>query len=522
MEKQLQDIFDYHETTKHAPHRYARSLGYMDWETQPDPFRNFKGTSLISLPLALENPTPPYHLLLENDAIPSAPLVSQSLSQLFQFSLGLAAWKSTGVDKWALRCNASSGNLHPTEAYTILPPLEGISGQSTVTHYAPKSHALEILAEFDTNVWKDLPQGSFFVGLSSILWREAWKYGERAFRYCQLDVGHAWKALEVSALMLGWQIKVMDVLDDRSLAKLFGLDQENRFYKQEKEIPELLLLVSPVRVEDVNLDDLWEDLPMVYEGIVNKLSESHHDWPILDTIHEASSKMKENVTLSTKGYLPKAASLESKTVVLKRRSVQMMDKLQARMTYESFIALLQSVIVEEENFASVHLVLFVHAVQDLKQGIYILLRKKSDKELLQTQMKKSFLWKVIDEKLGVYLLEEADMQQTAKGFSCSQDIASDSSFSLGMLSHFSQEIVEFGPKRYKELYWECGAIGQQLYLEATSLNLSATGIGCFLDDTVHKILGLQDNRFQILYHFTIGRGLIDNRLLTLEPYHHLD
>jgi len=27
-----------------------------------------------------------------------------------------------------------------------------------------------------------------WIGLSSVQWREAWKYGERAFRYCQLDV----------------------------------------------------------------------------------------------------------------------------------------------------------------------------------------------------------------------------------------------------------------------------------------------------------------------------------------------
>src|SRR5437660_12483691 len=47
----------------------------------------------------------------------------------------------------------------------------------------------------DPSVWTALmaafPEDSFLVGLSSIHWREAWKYGERAFRYCQHDVGHA-------------------------------------------------------------------------------------------------------------------------------------------------------------------------------------------------------------------------------------------------------------------------------------------------------------------------------------------
>ena len=34
-------VFTYHEQTKHHFHRYARSLGYMDWATQPHPFRHY-------------------------------------------------------------------------------------------------------------------------------------------------------------------------------------------------------------------------------------------------------------------------------------------------------------------------------------------------------------------------------------------------------------------------------------------------------------------------------------------------
>lgn len=33
----------YHERTKHHFHRYAASPGYMDWATQPDPFRRYIG-----------------------------------------------------------------------------------------------------------------------------------------------------------------------------------------------------------------------------------------------------------------------------------------------------------------------------------------------------------------------------------------------------------------------------------------------------------------------------------------------
>ena len=44
----------------------------------------------------------------------------RTISQLFYDSLALSAWKSTGETRWALRVNASSGNLHPTEGYLVV------------------------------------------------------------------------------------------------------------------------------------------------------------------------------------------------------------------------------------------------------------------------------------------------------------------------------------------------------------------------------------------------------------------
>ena len=44
-------VVAYHERTKHHVHRYAASLGYMDWATQPDPFRRYAGADLVRLPL---------------------------------------------------------------------------------------------------------------------------------------------------------------------------------------------------------------------------------------------------------------------------------------------------------------------------------------------------------------------------------------------------------------------------------------------------------------------------------------
>jgi len=76
--------------------------------------------------------------------------------------------------------------------------------------------------------------------------------------------------------------------------------------------------------------------------------------------------------------------------------------------------------------------------------------------------------------------------------------------------------------RYKERLFEAGRIGQQLYLDATSLGYAATGIGCFFDDAIHNLLGVDTTKAQVLYNFTIGKPIVDMRLQTLQSYEHLN
>ncbi len=90
-----------------------------------------------------------------------------------------------------------------------------------------------------------------------------------------------------------------------------------------------------------------------------------------------------------------------------------------------------------------------------------------------------------------------------------------------MIAKFKENIGE-KPFLYRRLYWEAGMIGQVLYLEAESHSVRGTGIGCFFDDVVHKLLGFSDNSYQGIYHFTIGGALEDERITTLPPYYHLD
>jgi len=513
-------ILDYHERTKHHPKRYAASLGYMDWATQPNPFRSYEGARLVQLPLTLENETLNYNQVMSGEDLPTAPLSIESISQLFQFSLGIAAWKCMGNDCWALRCNASSGNLQPTEATIILPPVLGISNQSVVAHYNVKEHALEILAEFDTSYWDDKADNSYFVALSSIPWREMWKYGERCFRYVNLDLGHALKAVKVSAQTLGLSTSKIENLPLQELDQLIGLDQKERYHESEPEISQVLLHIGAETSSQNNLSQLITDLPKQYQGVANLLSPSHHPWEAVDLAVKATqidTQKLSTLTSAPLNYTRKTSQKEIKEVILKRRSAQAMDFARTRIMNADFMQLLQSVHNSEDTHRQrVSFVLFVHDVADLENGLYFYLRNPEHKRVLKRLTRKDFLWEEVKDNL--YLLEKGDFKAQAKFISCSQDIASDSAFSLGMITEFKEPIERYGAHEYKELYWECGEIGQQLYLEATALDLNATGIGCYLDDVMHRMLGLEDNTFQTMYHFTIGRAIQDTRVSMREPY----
>ncbi|HWP32680.1 MAG TPA: SagB/ThcOx family dehydrogenase, partial [Solirubrobacterales bacterium] len=198
----------YHEQTKHRPFRFATALGYMDWATQPNPFRRYEGALVLPLDLLPPGPEPRYEPAFELGRIVARPLDRVAISQLFQDALALSAWKRFRGNRWALRVNPSSGNLHPTEGYLVAGPVAGLHPRAAVYHYTSFEHALELRAELSSPVWEEiaaqLPAHAVLVGLTSIHWRESWKYGERAFRYCHHDAGHAIGSFAVSAAGLGW------------------------------------------------------------------------------------------------------------------------------------------------------------------------------------------------------------------------------------------------------------------------------------------------------------------------------
>ena len=530
----------YHQRTKHHLHRYSRSPGQLDWATQPDPFRTYAGATRIELDLHGNQLISSYGDLFRPGAISPQTRGVKTIGILFELSLGLSAWKQYQGSRGALRCNPSSGNLHPTEGYLIVPDLPALTGG--VYHYVSRDHCLErrcsLSHEATDRLTAVLPPHGFLVGLSSIHWREAWKYGERAFRYCQHDVGHAIAAVRFAAAALGWSARLLDAPGDADVTALLGLNRDTDFADvaaADREHPDVLLLVSNASQSNLPAPLALRFAPAgVWEGRANPLSPQHVDWPIIDEVAQATWKPEtEPIQTMEPVALPPlipASQVAAATLIRQRRSCLALDG-KTSISAETFYHMLDSLLPRPGVppwdtlpwEPRLHLGIFIHRVCGLTPGLYWFERNMAVHERIRSALRNEFLWKRPPDRpehLRLWCLSEADLQDVSRVASCHQEIASDGAFSLGMLAEFGDTIRHGGPCWYRRLFWESGVLGQVLYLAAEAAGVRSTGIGCYFDDVFHDLLGIQTDAFQSLYHFTVGGTIDDPRLTTLAPYFH--
>jgi SagB-type dehydrogenase family enzyme len=522
-------------------------------------------------------PFPPVHYgRLFDPTAADWPISSAAIGDFLRHALGLSAWKQYRAPaapgrrdsveyRWSLRVNPSSGNLHPTEAYVVCGALPGLAGSPAVYHYAPDRHALECRCEFEAERWATACGGRtdvVLVALSSIHWRESWKYGERAFRYCQHDLGHAIAALVVSAAMFGWRAQLLPSWSHRAIARLTGLDRDADFIDAEREEPGCVLAIGagdpPEAIREASPALVDAVAHGQWAGRASQLSVDHVHWTFIDDIARATedparpggtgragTESREgrqgsacahaepggeaSANARAGGGAPapvkrmSARDVDTRTLVLKRRSAVALDG-RSSIDRESFLHMLAGIMPSASApwgalwwTPRIHFVLFVHRVTGVDPGLYVLLRHDAAIDGLRAACNREFLWEPVA-GIPLVCLARGDCRRLAQRLSCDQDIAADGFFSLGMLAEFDASLVEHGAAFYRHLFWESGFVGQLLYLEAEAAGARATGIGCFYDDPVHETLGLRGHAYQSLYHFTVGIPVEDTRLTTAPGY----
>ncbi|MBZ5662180.1 MAG: SagB/ThcOx family dehydrogenase [Acidobacteriia bacterium] len=497
-------LFAYHHATKHTYHSVRSSAHYLDWRNQPDPIRTYEGAPILALPpvqsfpnmgtfaamAALSEPT---HV--RGGQAPGEPQRSSlDLNWLGGFlwhSMAVSAWKKApgGGHRYSLRVNPSSGNLHPTETHLALRGFTGVD--DGLYHYRADRHALELrspgawieqLAQSLEIPWAS--RSHLIIALTSIFWRESWKYRDRAYRYCCHDLGHAMMSLLIAARALGVSGGAIGHFADVRMTHALGLNGGD-------EAPMAFLVfpsansVAPTPVAPEN----------AFAGIPNELSGDEIPYELLLEIHRATilpdpagpapaPPSNDDPENRTHRPMPEPArDVPLGEITRRRRSALDFDPRTPPMPREDAEQILDFATRDwpadwRGNFLSpptepvrgadfVSLYLYVHRVHDCEPGVYY--------------------WDASARRL--VLLHRGSVERVAAFLSLEQPLAGNSCFTVSMIANLAQASRIFGNRGYRYVYFEAGAIGQRLYLGAEALGWNATGIGAFYDDDVHRYLG---------------------------------
>jgi len=379
----LERGYAYHLDSKHRPERYAPGPGRLDWSTQPDPFRVFDGAPVTALPLGADQCPVPFSAVRAGQRAAASAVDLQHLGLLLELSFGLSAWKSSGGARWALRCNPSSGNLHPTECYLLTDARPGLAGG--VYHYRSRDHCLERRARDNATPPDAHPHDGVVLALTSIHWREAWKYGLRAYRYCQHDVGHAVAAVSYAAATLGWQVVPLP-WTDAQLARVLGVDRTDEFDPDEHEAADLALWVGCGSPAMAAIDALRR-VPRRFQGKANCLSSGHVRWPGIDLVHQACERLgaAQAAPEEPVRILPELPSLACEAtaadLIRGRRSAVAFDG-RTRLPADAWFTLLDALLPRASRPpfdcwhrpSRVNLLLFAHRIEGVTPGLYVLVR----------------------------------------------------------------------------------------------------------------------------------------------------
>ena len=488
---------EYHESTKHSVESLRRTHYVLDWANMPDPFRHYEGVPVLDLPA--DPPAP------ETPALDSASGCSGAtprtdgptfLSQLLFYSAAISASKrvpSTGY-RYALRVNPSSGNLHPTEFHFLTRGLK--EWPDGLYHYRPSSHMAEQRALGDLEMKLAGSSAPIVFVLTSIAWREAWKYRDRAYRYCLHDMGHAWQALALAARAIGCDSFAVGHFPDDEVAQFCRLHED--------EWPMLIVELRggaiPVREPDAG-ETVW------YGGQANQLSRRQVAYPRIDEIHDATklSNSASGEASPPPSRLPLAPARSSCLLQLHRLAPLAKSPECGVRRSTSWVGT-QSMSLRSSrpfslprpsrcsaDFAGarfIQLYLYVHRVDGLQPGVYRFWPEHAELEQIKS----------------------GDQRVAAAGLSLGQDLAGNACVAFSMIGDLDRAVRAHGDRGYRYVHFEAGAIGHRLYLAAEALGLGATGIGAFYDEEVHRYLNLAPEQGQVVYHFAIGYPVPDPRL----------
>jgi SagB-type dehydrogenase family enzyme len=503
----------YHERTKYDPETIETKGHQLDWSQQPSPFKEYKLGTVIDLQYYLHpdsQTSTTDHELFQ---------LGHRLSRLLLNTYGLTARIPTIMGDHYLRAAPSAGALYPAEIYVISRGTALLP--QGIYNYQAKTHSL--LQFWDSRVWPALQEGCFWhpvwenthlaIALTSIFFRSAWRYQDRAYRRIFLDTGHILGNLELAAAMNNYRPHLIGGFHDEKINHMLYLNES-----QEATIA-LVALADLLQAE--------ENLPRWRSALPSQLETDYPQIPdgqLLNYLHNAtklnsdtsgvqgwqlchpSDGEKNNQAIFDKYNFPFCNKISTFTApidwgknlaglentILKRRSTRAytgdsinLEELNTILdfTYHPEHYVQQGLDVDPDYFdlSLISTFVAVLGVDGLETGCYYY--SPVAQELRQMRFK--------------------NFQRELHYLCLGQDLGRDASAIIFHTADLTKAVDQYGDRVYRYLHFDAGHLGQKLNLGAIHLGLGASGIGGFFDNHVNEVLGIPTDE-AVVYITTLG------------------
>jgi SagB-type dehydrogenase family enzyme len=394
------------------------------------------------------------------------------LADLLHYSNGVVRRRKAHGRVLEFRAASCTGAAYHIEAYVVCGDVSGLP--AGVYHYDAASERLVRLRDGDlrANVWDALGGQAHgaetYVVLTSTFWRNAWRYGERAYRHAFWDSGTVTANLLGLASQVGLSPRLHAGFVDAEVNRLLGLDA-----RREAAICVVALGLGASHSPLITADPIFP--------AVEPVSQAEIEFPLIWHTHAAGDLVRHEVAAWSTEPAPNGEPDHGRPlreIIERRRSTRRFAREPLRR--QDFDSLLHAALAylpaDFPSLADAYLI--VHNVDGLVPGAY---RFDEEPRLIQT----------------------GDFRSQAAHLALDQAAAGDAAFDLYFVTALDSVLASQGERGYRAAQLEAGVRGGRVYLAATALGLGATGL-TFYDDEVASFFALPDDT-AVLFLVAVGR-----------------
>ncbi len=502
----------YHTRTNHSVQSVEEDSYQMDRNDRPLPYKIYSSLESLVLPNSFASST-----MSALNAIASSVSSSDEEEQIpDREMLARLCFFANGVTKrfhlasgqeFGLRAAACTGALFHIELYVVCGDVPGLP--AGVYHFGAHDTSFRQLRSGDfrqvlveaTGNEPSIAEASAILICTSMFWRNAYKYQERAYRHTFWDNGTVLANLLAESVSIDISAKIILGFVDKQVNALLDVNT------QQEAVVTLVALGHTSKRPSASPPITQLYLPTV------RISAREQLFPLIHTVHTASSLTTSSEVAAWRG-LSTQQSLETPSqpllsltplaptqlpqdaledVIKRRGSTRRFTKesLSFEQLSTMLICAMHSIpadCMEPEERPINDLYLIVNAVDGLEVGTYVLHRKEQALEFLQ----------------------KGDFRETAFHLALDQDLGGDAAVNIYVLADLEPVLERFGDRGYRVAQLEASILAGKLYLAAYALRLGATGL-TFFDDEVTSFFSPHSAGKSVMFLIALGKPFKKNK-----------